>query len=181
MDTKALAGDTLAVGLEPSCLMTLRDEFVSFCREVSESAREPRGHVRRVDDAREESARASTDADEGACPRPSPSENLRRLRCDSRALRGTPDLTVAPIIRPVAGSQAPSAISPRRRTSGAMAEADLMPAVRNAKPEELIVARSSCRHQIAVSPGEPRRIRSACSPMRCHPDGRRRRSNRDGR
>ena len=34
--------------------------------------------------------------------------------------------------------------------SRAMAEADLMPAVRNAKPEELIVADGfSCRHQIA--------------------------------
>jgi hypothetical protein len=35
-----------------------------------------------------------------------------------------------------------------------MAEADLMPAVRNAKPEELIVADGfSCRHQIAALSG----------------------------
>ena len=38
--------------------------------------------------------------------------------------------------------------------SRAMAEADLMPAVRNAKPDELIVADGfSCRHQIAALSG----------------------------
>jgi Fe-S oxidoreductase len=38
--------------------------------------------------------------------------------------------------------------------SRAMAEADLMPAVHNAKPEELIVADGfSCRHQIAALSG----------------------------
>ena len=71
------------------------------------------------------------------------------------ALRQAPDLTVAPITSSCCGMAGAFGYqSETQDVSRAMAEADLMPAVRNAKPEELIVADGfSCRHQIAALSG----------------------------
>jgi Fe-S oxidoreductase len=67
------------------------------------------------------------------------------------ALRQAPDLIVAPIASSCCGMAGVFGYqSETQDVSRAMAEADLLPAVRNAKPEELIVADgTSCRHQIA--------------------------------
>jgi Fe-S oxidoreductase len=67
------------------------------------------------------------------------------------ALRQAPDLIVAPITSSCCGMAGAFGYqSETQDVSRAMAEADLIPAVRNAKPEELIIADgTSCRHQIA--------------------------------
>jgi Fe-S oxidoreductase len=64
-------------------------------------------------------------------------------------------LSVAPITSSCCGMAGAFGYqSETQDVSRAMAEADLMPAVRNAKPEELIVADGfSCRHQIADRSG----------------------------
>jgi Fe-S oxidoreductase len=66
-------------------------------------------------------------------------------------LAQAPNLTVAPIASSYCGMAGAFGYqSETQDASRAMAEADLMPAVRKAKPEELIVADGiSCRHQIA--------------------------------
>jgi Fe-S oxidoreductase len=66
-------------------------------------------------------------------------------------LRQVPDLIVAPIASSCCGMAGAFGYqSETQDVSRAMAEADLLPAVRKAKPEELIVADgTSCRHQIA--------------------------------
>jgi Fe-S oxidoreductase len=67
------------------------------------------------------------------------------------ALRQMPDLTVAPIASSCCGMAGAFGYqSETQDVSRAMAEADRLPAVRRAKPDELIVADgTSCRRQIA--------------------------------
>src|SRR3984957_4242167 len=148
----ALTGDTLVVGLEPSCLMTLRDEFVSLL-----PGGEARALARRAVTFGEWMTREKIALE----LRPTPTKAHVHGHCHQKsfsafdatlaALRQAPDLTVAPITSSCCGMAGAFGYqSETQDVSRAMAEADLMPAVRNAKPEELIVADGfSCRHQIA--------------------------------
>jgi Fe-S oxidoreductase len=152
----ALAGDALVVGLEPSCLMTLRDEFVSLL-----PGSEARALARRAVTFGEWMTRekislklrpARTKAHvHGHCHQ----KSFGAFDATLASLRQTPDLTVAPITSSCCGMAGAFGYqSETQDVSRAMAEADLMPAVHNAKPEELIVADGfSCRHQIAALSG----------------------------
>jgi FAD/FMN-containing dehydrogenase/Fe-S oxidoreductase len=152
----ALAGDTLVVGLEPSCLMTLRDEFVSLL-----PGSEARALARRAVTFGEWMTREKI----ALKLRQTPTKAHVHGHCHQKsfgafdatlgALRLTPDLIVAPITSSCCGMAGAFGYqSETQDVSRAMAEADLMPAVRNAKPEELIVADGfSCRHQIAALSG----------------------------
>jgi Fe-S oxidoreductase len=148
----ALAGDALVVGLEPSCLMTLRDEFVSLLPGSEAKALASRAVTFGEWMAREKIALNL---------RPMPTKAHVHGHCHQKsfgafdatlaALRQTPDLTVAPITSSCCGMAGAFGYqSETQDVSRAMAEADLMPAVRKAKAEEPIVADGfSCRHQIA--------------------------------
>ncbi|HEY5206248.1 MAG TPA: FAD-linked oxidase C-terminal domain-containing protein [Roseiarcus sp.] len=152
----ALAGDAPVVGLEPSCLMTLRDEFVSLL-----PGSEARALARRAVTFGEWMTRETI----ALKLRPAPTKAHVHGHCHQKsfgafdstlsALRQAPELIVAPITSSCCGMAGAFGYqSETQAVSRAMAEADLMPAVRNAKPEELIVADGfSCRHQIAALSG----------------------------
>jgi FAD/FMN-containing dehydrogenase/Fe-S oxidoreductase len=148
----ALAGEAPVVGLEPSCILTLRDEFLSLL--PGPEARALAGRAVTLDEwiSREKISLAL---------RPMPTKAHVHGHCHQKsfdafdatlaALRQVPDLTVAPIASSCCGMAGAFGYqSETQDASRAMAEADLMPAVRKAKPDELIVADGiSCRHQIA--------------------------------
>jgi Fe-S oxidoreductase len=148
----ALAGDALVVGLEPSCLMTLRDEFVSLLPGSEARALASRAVTFGEWMTREKIALKL---------QPLPTKAHVHGHCHQKsfgafdatlaALRQAPDLIVAPITSSCCGMAGAFGYqSETQDVSRAMAEADLIPAVRNAKPEELIIADgTSCRHQIA--------------------------------
>jgi FAD/FMN-containing dehydrogenase/Fe-S oxidoreductase len=152
----ALAGDAPVVGLEPSCLMTLRDEFVSLLPGSEARALATRAVTFGEWMTREKIALKL---------RPIPTKAHVHGHCHQKsfgafdatlaALGQAPDLIVAPIISSCCGMAGAFGYqSETQAVSRAMAEADLMPAVRNATPEELIVADGfSCRHQIAALSG----------------------------
>jgi Fe-S oxidoreductase len=148
----ALAGDTLVVGLEPSCLLTLRDEFVSLLPGSEAKALASRAVTFGEWMTREKITlklrSVPTKAHvHGHCHQ----KSFGAFDATLAALRQTPDLTVAAITSSCCGMAGAFGYqSETQDVSRAMAEADLMPAVRNAKPEDLIVADgTSCRHQIA--------------------------------
>jgi FAD/FMN-containing dehydrogenase/Fe-S oxidoreductase len=148
----ALAGGAPVIGLEPSCLMTLRDEFVSLLPGAEAKALAGRAVTLGEWIAREKISLdlrpAATKAHvHGHCHQ----KSFGAFDATLAALRQTPDLIVAPIASSCCGMAGAFGYqSETQDVSRAMAEADLLPAVRNAKPEELIVADgTSCRHQIA--------------------------------
>jgi FAD/FMN-containing dehydrogenase/Fe-S oxidoreductase len=152
----ALAGDAPVLGLEPSCLMTLRDEFVSLLPGSESRALASRAVTFGEWMTRETIAlklrSVPTKAHvHGHCHQ----KSFGAFDATLASLRQAPDLTVAPIISSCCGMAGAFGYqSETQDVSRAMAEADLLPAVRNAKPEELIVADGfSCRHQIAALSG----------------------------
>jgi FAD/FMN-containing dehydrogenase/Fe-S oxidoreductase len=152
----ALAGDAPVVGLEPSCLMTLRDEFVSLL-----PGSEAKSLAGRAVTLGEWLAREKISLE----LRPTPTKAHVHGHCHQKsfgafdaalaALRQTPDLIVAPITSSCCGMAGAFGYqSETQDVSRAMAEADLLPAVRKAEPYERIVADGfSCRHQIAYLSG----------------------------
>jgi FAD/FMN-containing dehydrogenase/Fe-S oxidoreductase len=143
------------LGLEPSCLLTLRDEWLSLGL---------------GDDARVVADRAllfEEFVDRHAGPFASALKPLPGRRaivhghCHAkafgafpsvlRALRTIPDLPVAPIASSCCGMAGAFGYQAETQSvSRAMAELSLLPAVRAANPHTLIVANgTSCRHQIA--------------------------------
>jgi Fe-S oxidoreductase len=148
----ALAGGAPVIALEPSCLMTLRDEFLSLLPGAEAKALAGRAVTLGEWIAREKISLKL---------RPTPTKAHVHGHCHQKsfgafdatlaALRQAPDLIVAPIASSCCGMAGAFGYqSETQEVSRAMAEAGLMPAVRNAKPEELIVADgTSCRHQIA--------------------------------
>jgi FAD/FMN-containing dehydrogenase/Fe-S oxidoreductase len=148
----ALAGDAPVVGLEPSCLMTLRDEFVSLLPGGEARALATRAVTLGEWLAREKISLTlrpgATKAHvHGHCHQ----KSFGAFDAGLAALRQTPGLTVAPIASSCCGMAGAFGYqSETQDVSRAMAEADLLPALRKAKPEEPIVADGfSCRHQIA--------------------------------
>jgi FAD/FMN-containing dehydrogenase/Fe-S oxidoreductase len=148
----ALAGDALVVGLEPSCLMTLRDEFVSLLPGGEARALATRAVTLGEWLVREKISLALRPAAtkahvHGHCHQ----KSFGAFDATLAALRQAPGLTVAPIASSCCGMAGAFGYqSETQDVSRAMAEADLLPALRKAKPEERIVADGfSCRHQIA--------------------------------
>ncbi len=147
----ALAGEAPVIGLEPSCLFTLRDEFPALLPGAESAALAGRAVLLGEFLAREKPPLAlrplaATAHVHGHCHQKSFGAFAPALA----ALRTVPELTVKPIASSccgMAGSFGYQAES--QDASRAMAEAGLLPAVRAAAAEDLIVADgTSCRHQI---------------------------------
>ncbi len=148
----ALAGDRPVVGLEPSCLLTLRDEFASLLpgaesRDLASRAmligeflqtRAPDLALRPID---------ATAHVHGHCHQ----KAFGAFPAGLATLGRIPGLKVAPITSSCCGMAGAFGYAAENQdASRAMAEAGLLPAVRKAAAEDLIVADgTSCRHQIA--------------------------------
>jgi Fe-S oxidoreductase len=145
------------VGLEPSCLLTLRDEFLALG--LGEAARELAARAMLIEEflVRERAAGRLTLAFE-------PLREPRALvhgHCHQKAfdvardvitaLRWIPDLDVTMIESSCCGMAGAFGYdTDHYDISMRMAELSLLPAVRNAPDDTLIVADgTSCRHQIA--------------------------------
>ncbi|MDE2582507.1 MAG: FAD-binding protein [Rhodospirillales bacterium] len=147
----ALAGERLVVGLEPSCLFTLRDEFRSLLPGADSDHLAERAML-----IPELLAKHPGDL----ALRPLPGAARVHGHCHQKsfgafaptldALRMVPDLVVTPIASSCCGMAGAFGYQAEtQEASHAMAEASLLPAIRAAAPEDLIVADgTSCRHQI---------------------------------
>jgi FAD/FMN-containing dehydrogenase/Fe-S oxidoreductase len=146
-----LSRDLPIVGLEPSCLMTLRDEFKSLLPGAATD-----GFATRAMLLSEFVAREKPDLALHALP------GTARVHghCHQKAfgafpnalamLRLIPKLSAQPITSSCCGMAGTFGYqSETEATSRAMAEADLLPAIRAAAEHDYIVADgTSCRHQI---------------------------------
>jgi len=155
------------LGLEPSCLLTLRDEWLSLG--LGDDARAVAAHALLFEEFVDRHA-----ARFGAVLRPLAGRRaLVHGHCHSkafgafpaviRALKAVPDMPVTPIESSCCGMAGAFGYQMEtQQVSRAMAELSLLPAVRAADPHTLIVANgTSCRHQIAdLAP------REALSPAR---------------
>jgi FAD/FMN-containing dehydrogenase/Fe-S oxidoreductase len=144
------------VGLEPSCLLTLRDEFLAL--EPSEAARTVAKHALLF----EEWVAREIDAGRWAPPlRPLGAKAVVHGHCHQkafgampavvRALRAVPGLDASVIESSCCGMAGTFGYEAEHYdVSMRMAERDLLPAVRAAGADTLVVADGmSCKHQIA--------------------------------
>jgi FAD/FMN-containing dehydrogenase/Fe-S oxidoreductase len=145
------------VGLEPSCLFTLRDEFLALG--FGEDAEQVAAHAMLFEEfiAREKKAGR---LDLALQPLPE-KKALLHGHCHQKAfgamsavqevLALVPDLAVTPIESSCCGMAGSFGYEAEHyETSIAMAELSLLPAVRKADADSLVVADgTSCRHQIA--------------------------------
>jgi len=148
---KLLDGKLPVIGLEPSCLLTLRDEYRSLLPGSASDALAERALLLGEFLAREKpdlalrslAAKAHV---HGHCHQkafgafPSMLNSLKRI----------PDLDVTPIASSCCGMAGAFGYQAETiQVSHAMAEAGLLPAVRKATTDDIIVADgTSCRHQI---------------------------------
>jgi FAD/FMN-containing dehydrogenase/Fe-S oxidoreductase len=148
----ALAGGLPVIGLEPSCLLTLRDEYPSLLPGAASRELASRAFLLSEFLAREQPSlalrpTAATAHVHGHCHQ----KAFGAFPDALAALRLVPGLTVRPIAASCCGMA--GAFGYQAETldvSKAMAEADLLPAVRAADANDLVVADgTSCRHQIA--------------------------------
>ncbi|HEY6433640.1 MAG TPA: FAD-linked oxidase C-terminal domain-containing protein [Acetobacteraceae bacterium] len=148
----ALSGDHPVIGLEPSCLLTLRDEFPallpgSATRDLAARAMLLSEFLARENPPLPLRAMPLTAHVHGHCHQ----KSFGAFPDALSVLRRIPELTVQPIVSSCCGMA--GAFGYQAETlpvSKAMAEAALIPAVRAAAPDALIVADgTSCRHQIA--------------------------------
>jgi FAD/FMN-containing dehydrogenase/Fe-S oxidoreductase len=148
---RRFAGRAPVIGLEPSCLFTLRDEFCSLHPGSEADSLAERAMLLPEFLAREKimldlAPIAGTAHVHGHCHQ----KSFGAFPASLAALRQVPELAVKPIASSccgMAGSFGYQAES--QEISRAMAQAALLPAVGAAGPEDLIVADgTSCRHQI---------------------------------
>ena len=143
--------DLPVIGLEPSCLMTLRDEFRSLLPGAAANRLAARSLLLSEFIARENPDLAL---------RPMPSVARVHGHCHQKAfgafpaalamLRRIPELSAQPIASSCCGMAGSFGYQVETAaTSRAMAEANLLPSVRAAEVKDYIVADgTSCRHQI---------------------------------
>jgi FAD/FMN-containing dehydrogenase/Fe-S oxidoreductase len=148
---RALAGEMPVIGLEPSCLFTLRDEFRSLLPGADSDALAGRAMLLSEFLAREnpELALHATPAVahvHGHCHQ----KAFAAFPDALATLKRVPGLTVKPIASSCCGMAGSFGYqSETQDASRAMAEAGLLPAVRAAAAEDIIIADgTSCRHQI---------------------------------
>jgi Fe-S oxidoreductase len=148
----ALAGGRTVIGLEPSCLLTLRDEFGSLL--PGQAAEDLAGRAMLLSEflARENVALplrpvAAVAHVHGHCHQ----KSFGAFPAALAMLRRVPGLEVKPIVSSCCGMAGAFGYQAETQdVSRAMAEADLLPAVRAAGAEDVVVADGfSCRHQIA--------------------------------
>ena len=139
------------IGLEPSCLLTLRDEFRSLLPGAATDALAGRAFLlseflaRENPDLRVEKI-AATAFVHGHCHQ----KSFGAFPAALDMLRRIPDLAVKPISSSCCGMAGAFGYQAETQAvSRAMAEAGLLPAVRDAAADAIIVADgTSCRHQI---------------------------------
>ena len=148
---KAMSGDLPIVGLEPSCLLTLRDEYKSLLPGEAADRFAERAMLLSEFVAREKP---------GLALRSLPGTARVHGHCHQKAfgafpdalamLRLIPKLSAQPIQSSCCGMAGAFGYQAETEaTSRAMAEAGLLPAVRSAAEHDYIVADgTSCRHQI---------------------------------
>ena len=146
----ALAGDLPVIGLEPSCLFTLKDEFPSLL--PGPEAQALAGRAMLIGEflaTRSISFKplSATVHVHGHCHQKSFGAFLPSLA----TLRGVPTLDVKPIASSCCGMAGAFGYqSETLAASKAMAEVSLLPAIRAAGADDIIVADgTSCRAQIA--------------------------------
>ena len=148
---QATQGDAPVIGLEPSCLFTLKDEFPSLlpgaeAQKLADRAMLLGEYLATAKPALPYQPMEATAHVHGHCHQKSFGAFLPGLA----ALQQIPGLTARPIASSccgMAGSFGYQAES--QETSRAMAEAGLLPAVRAAAADDIIIADgTSCRHQI---------------------------------
>jgi Fe-S oxidoreductase len=146
-----LKGTLPVIGLEPSCLLTLRDEYRSLLPGRDADALADRAMLLSEFLTREKSdlplrpinAMAHV---HGHCHQ----KAFGAFPAALNSLKRIPDLNVTPIASSCCGMAGAFGYQAETLTvSHAMAEAGLLPAVRKAAPEDIIIADgTSCRHQI---------------------------------
>jgi Fe-S oxidoreductase len=147
----ALRGDLPVIGLEPSCLFTLKDEFPSLLPGAEALALADRAMLLSEFLLREKPALLLRELRgpahiHGHCHQ----KSSGAFPAAVAALRLVPGLAVKPIPSSCCGMAGAFGYQTETQDiSKAMAEATLLPAVRAAAPDDLIVADgTSCRHQI---------------------------------
>ncbi|MEJ0015431.1 MAG: FAD-binding and (Fe-S)-binding domain-containing protein [Acetobacteraceae bacterium] len=144
-------GDLPVIGLEPSCLLTLRDEYRSLLPGAATDALAGRALLLGEFLAREKPDLAlksvtATAHVHGHCHQ----KAFGAFPSALDALKRVPDLAVKPIASSCCGMAGAFGYQAETQAeSRAMAEAGLLPAVRAAAADDVIVADgTSCRHQI---------------------------------
>ena len=147
----ATQGDAPVIGLEPSCLFTLKDEFPSMlpgkdAQNLADRAMLLGEYLAKTKPALPYHAMATTAHVHGHCHQKSFGAFLPGLA----ALRQIPGLNAKPIASSCCGMAGSFGYqSESQDASRAMAEAGLLPAIRAAAADEIIIADgTSCRHQI---------------------------------
>jgi FAD/FMN-containing dehydrogenase/Fe-S oxidoreductase len=148
---RRLAGTIPVLGLEPSCLLTLRDEFRSLLPGPDADALASRAMLLSEFLAREKPDLAFEPLEGVAHVHGHCHQKAFGAFADAVAmLKQVPDLAVKPIVSSCCGMAGAFGYQVETQAaSRAMAEASLLPAVRAAGAADLIVADgTSCRHQI---------------------------------
>jgi Fe-S oxidoreductase len=148
----ALGCERPVIGLEPSCLLTLRDEFTSLLPGAATDALASRAML----------LSEFLDREKPRLPlRAVPKSAYVHGHCHQKSfgafpaalatLRRVPDLDVRPIVSSCCGMAGAFGYQAETQdVSVAMAEAGLLPALRAAAANDLVVADgTSCRHQIS--------------------------------
>jgi FAD/FMN-containing dehydrogenase/Fe-S oxidoreductase len=146
-----LDGELPVIGLEPSCLLTLRDEYRALLPGPAADALADRAMLLSEFLARDKSelplkALSATTFVHGHCHQ----KSFGAFPGALAMLRRIPDLDVKPIASSCCGMAGSFGYQAETQdVSRAMAEAGLLPTVRNAAADDIIVADgTSCRHQI---------------------------------
>jgi FAD/FMN-containing dehydrogenase/Fe-S oxidoreductase len=146
----AFAGDAPIIGLEPSCLLTLRDEFRSLLGAEAEAVANRAMLLSEFLDQPGISLPLRpihrTAHVHGHCHQ----KSFGAFPATLRMLNRIPGLTVQPITSSCCGMAGTFGYqSDKQDISRAMAELSLLPVVRATAPDDIIVADgTSCRHQI---------------------------------
>jgi len=146
-----LAGTLPVIGLEPSCLLTLRDEFRSLLPGAAADALAARAMLLSEFLVREKidlplKTLPGTAHVHGHCHQ----KSFGAFPASLAMLKQVPGLTVKPITSSCCGMAGSFGYQAETQAiSRAMADASLLPAVRAAASDDIIVADgTSCRHQI---------------------------------
>jgi Fe-S oxidoreductase len=146
-----LSKDLPVIGLEPSCLLTLRDEYRSLLPGDTTDDLAERSFLLSEFLAREQPGLQlrpleATAHIHGHCHQ----KSFGAFPAALHMLRQIPELTVKPIASSCCGMAGAFGYqSETQQQSRAMAEAGLLPAIRNTAPEDYLIADgTSCRHQI---------------------------------
>ncbi|MBC9206497.1 FAD-binding protein [Roseomonas aerophila] len=146
------ASDAPVIGLEPSCLTTLRDEFISLLPGEAAERLAARAHLATEFLAKQKVALPLQDIGtaqahiHGHCHQ----KSFGAFAPAVQTLRKIPGLEVKPIASSCCGMAGAFGYDARNiEVSHAMAELSLLPAIRATAAEDAIVADgTSCRHQI---------------------------------